>query len=41
MDNLSNLTREDLFYTEEEALEWAEWKKTMLSDARRDGVYRC
>ena len=27
MSKLDKLTREDLFYTEEEALEWAEWER--------------
>lgn len=39
MDNLSKLTREDLFYTEEEALEWAEWeRRTIISDAKKEGL---
>ena len=30
MDKLNKLTREDLFYTEEEALEWAEWERRSI-----------
>ena len=39
MDKLNKLTREDLFYTEEEALEWAEWERNSIRDeARKEGL---
>lgn len=39
MDKLNKLTREDLFYTEEEALEWAEWERNSIrEEARIEGL---
>ena len=39
MSDLSKLTHEDLFYTEEEALEWAEWERNSIADeARKEGL---
>ena len=38
MSVLDKLTKEDLFMSEEEALEWAEWeRKTILSDMKKEG----
>jgi len=39
MDNLSKLTRDDLFMTEEEALEWADWERNSIRhEAREEGL---
>ena len=35
MSKLSKLTRDDLFYTEEEALEWVEWERRSIETAAR------
>lgn len=36
MDGINKLTHEDLFYTEEEALEWAEWeRRTIETEIRK------
>jgi len=32
MDKLSNITKEDYFMTEEEALEWADWIENTIYD---------
>ena len=38
MSKLSKLTRDDLFYTEEVALEWAEWeRKSIQAEAENKG----
>ena len=38
MGNLSKLTKEDLFYTEEEALEWAEWERKSIEAEIRENA---
>ena len=39
MGKLDKLTREDLFYTEEEALEWAEWeRRSIATEAKNKGL---
>lgn len=39
MDKISKLTRDDLFYTEEEALEWAEWERNSIrNEAKEEGI---
>ena len=39
MSKLSKLTREDLFYTEEEALEWAEWeRRSIITEIREKAI---
>ncbi|MBQ8681775.1 MAG: hypothetical protein IJ509_02570 [Bacilli bacterium] len=39
MDKLSELTHEDLFMTEEEALEWAEWERNSIkAEAKKEGL---
>ena len=36
MAGIDKLTREDLFYTEEEALEWAEWERRSIETEIRN-----
>ena len=39
MSKLSKLTHDDLFYTKEEALEWAEWEwRSIRTEARNEGL---
>ena len=39
MAGIDKLTREDLFYTEEEALQWAEWeRKSIENDIKAEGI---
>ena len=39
MDKLNNLTREDLFMSESDAIKWYEWEQnTIRSDCRKEGI---